>query len=298
MIRKAVIPVAGLGTRLLPASKAIPKEMVTVVDRPAIQYVVEEAVEAGIREVVLVTHSAKNAVEDHFDVNYELEAELEKKHKHDLLSEIRDIIPPEVRVISVRQGKALGLGHAVLCAREVIGDEPFAVLLADVLVDSPDGDRVELAAMLERFADSGKAQIMVEPVPREKVHQYGIVELDGATPEPGASVPMTGIREKPAPEDAPSRLAVVGRYVLPQRIFPLLAQTPPGAGDEIQLTDAIASLLAEQGVEAWHMRGQTHDCGSKLGFLEATLHYGRLHPELGEAFREMLDEAARKNQGS
>ena len=290
MITKAVIPVAGLGTRLLPASKAIPKEMVTVVDRPAIQYVVEEAVASGIREIVLVTHSAKRAVEDHFDVNYELESELEKKHKHNLLREVRDIVPPEVRVISVRQGQALGLGHAVLCAREVIGNEPFAVLLADVLVDNLESPDIDLRAMLQRFAESGQAQIMVEPVPREKVHQYGIVELNGHNPEPGKSTPMTGITEKPAPEDAPSRLAVVGRYVLPPHIFSLLQDTPPGAGDEIQLTDAIARLLDEQGAEAWRMTGRTHDCGSKIGYLEAVLFYGLRHPELGPAFRELVRE--------
>jgi UTP--glucose-1-phosphate uridylyltransferase len=296
MVRKAILPVAGLGTRFLPASKAIPKEMITVVDRPVIQYVVAEAVAAGIREIVLVNHAAKAAIENHFDVHYELETELARKGKDALLKVLRDIVPPEVRVISVRQGRPLGLGHAVLCAREVIGDEPFAVMLPDVLVDAvPAGAAVEaendLSRMLARFAEGGHSQVMVEAVPRERVNQYGIVDLAGAEPAAGESMPMQGVVEKPSPEQAPSQLSVVGRYVLPPRLFTLLAETAPGAGGEIQLTDAIAALMREQPVAAYRMLGKTYDCGSKLGYLEATLAYGLRHPELGAGFRDLVQQA-------
>ncbi len=290
MIKKAVLPVAGLGTRFLPASKAIPKEMITVVDKPVVQYVVEEAVAAGITEIVLVNHALKKAIEDHFDVHYELEAELEKKNKTALLEVVRNIVPAGVRVISVRQGRPLGLGHAVLCAREVIGAAPFAVLLPDVLVD---GDGLtganDLARMLQAYEQHQAAQVMVQQVPMSRVDQYGVVSLSGAAPQAGQSVPMTGVVEKPMPADAPSDLAVVGRYVLPARIFELLANTAPGAGNEIQLTDAIAALIREQKVEAYRMMGATYDCGSKIGYLEATLRYGLRHPEVGAPFRDLIN---------
>jgi UTP--glucose-1-phosphate uridylyltransferase len=289
MIRKAVLPVAGLGTRFLPASKAIPKEMITVVDKPVIQYVVEEAVAAGITEIVLVNHALKKAIEDHFDVHYELEAELEKKGKQALLDTVRNIVPPGVRVISVRQGRPLGLGHAVLCAREVIGDSPFAVLLPDVLVDAHGiSGGNDLARMLAAWQQHQAAQIMVQQVPLSRVDQYGVVALAGEAPQPGASTRMTGVVEKPRPEEAPSDLSVVGRYVLPARIFELLARTAPGAGGEIQLTDGIALLLKEHPVEAYRMMGATYDCGSKIGYLEATLEYGLRHPELGPAFASLI----------
>lgn len=303
MIRKAVLPVGGLGTRFLPASKAIPKEMITVVDRPVIQYVVDEAVAAGIREIVLVTHPAKKAIEDHFDVHYEIEAELEKKGKTELLARLKAIVPADVRVISVRQGRPLGLGHAVLCAREVIGDEPFAVLLPDVLVDGDGlGRRNDLARMVEAWNESSQAQIMVAQVPRDKVSQYGIVGLESggdeesaqATLAGGETARIRGMVEKPAPQEAPSDLAVVGRYILPARIFELLARTQPGAGDEIQLTDAIAALLDEQPVAAYSMLGQTYDCGSVPGYLEATLRYGLRHPEHGAQLAALLPSLAVK----
>jgi UTP--glucose-1-phosphate uridylyltransferase len=289
MIKKAVLPVAGLGTRFLPASKAIPKEMITVVDKPVVQYVVEEAVAAGITEIVLVNHSLKKAIEDHFDVHYELEAELEKKGKVALLNIVRSIVPPGVRVISVRQGRPLGLGHAVLCAREVIGDAPFAVLLPDVLVDDHglEGGN-DLSRMIHAWEQHQAAQIMVQQVPMSRVDQYGVVSLRGDVPVAGQSVPMTGVVEKPKPADAPSDLSVVGRYVLPARIFELLATTAPGAGGEIQLTDAIAALIKEQPVEAYRMMGATYDCGSKIGYLEATLKYGLHHPELGQAYAQLI----------
>jgi len=290
-VKTAVLPVAGLGTRFLPASKAIPKEMITVVDKPVIQYVVDEAVAAGIKQIVLVNHSAKRAIEDHFDVHYELEAELERRGKEDLLKVMRSILPADVRVISVRQGKALGLGHAVMCAREVVGDNPFAVMLPDVLVDDyyqVAESEADLAVMNQRFVESGRAQIMVEQVPMERVSQYGVVALVGDAPAAGRSQVMKGVVEKPAQNEAPSDLAVVGRYVLPARIFELLETTKPGAGNEIQLTDAIASLMQEQQVEAYRMQGVTYDCGSKLGYLQATLAYGLRHPQVGAGFADLI----------
>jgi UTP--glucose-1-phosphate uridylyltransferase len=251
-VTKAVLPVAGLGTRFLPASKAIPKEMVTVVDKPVIQYVVEEALAAGINEIVLVTHSSKRAIEDHFDVNYELEAELERRGKHELLEILRETVPPGLKVSVVRQGQALGLGHAINCARPVIGDNPFAVLLPDVLVEQA-GTRTDLSVMAEHFLETGHAQIMVEPVPEESVSQYGVVDLEGVEIGPGEGSPMRRVVEKPPRDEAPSNLAIVGRYVLPARIFQLLDTTKPGAGGEIQLTDAIATLMTEAGVDAFRM---------------------------------------------
>lgn len=287
-VTKAVLPVAGLGTRFLPASKAIPKEMVTVVDKPVIQYVVEEALAAGINEIVLVTHSSKKAIEDHFDVNYELEAELERRGKHELLQVLRDIAPPQLKVTAVRQGRALGLGHAVYCAKPVVGNEPFAVLLPDVLVEQRAADN-DLKLMTQRFVETGgHAQIMVEPVPEELVSQYGVVDVNGVDLQAGQHALMSRMVEKPPREEAPSNLAVVGRYVLPARIFELLETTQPGAGGEIQLTDAIAELMRGEGVEAWHISARSHDCGSKLGYLEATIAYGVEHPQLGADFRAML----------
>ncbi|WP_169293938.1 UTP--glucose-1-phosphate uridylyltransferase GalU [Advenella sp. EE-W14] len=290
MIKKAILPVAGLGTRFLPASKSIPKEMVTVVDRPAIEYVVKEAVEAGIEQIILVTHSAKASIENYFDRNFELETTLEQKKKFDILKEITDILPPNVSVISVRQPQPLGLGHAVLCARAVTGNEPFAVLLPDVLVKNASGKN-DLALMIERFGQSAASQIMVESVPQDMVDQYGIVDV-ASTPAEGESIAMQGIVEKPPVGSAPSNLSVVGRYVLPARIMQLLAVTPKGAGNEIQLTDAIALLQKEETVEAYRMKGQTFDCGSKLGYLKAVLHYGVEHPALGEDFKSLIKALA------
>lgn len=287
-IKKAILPVAGLGTRFLPASKSIPKEMVTVVDRPAIEYVVREAVEAGIEEIILVTHASKGAIENYFDRNFELETTLEQKKKFDLLKEITEIIPSHINVISVRQPQPLGLGHAVLCAKAVVGNEPFAVLLPDVLVKNEKGIN-DLAQMMQRYETAQAAQIMVESVPDELVDQYGIVEVS-LLPEAGQSVAMQGIVEKPAVGTAPSNLSVIGRYILPAEIMQLLEQTPKGAGNEIQLTDAIALLQQRQAVEAYRMQGQTFDCGSKLGYLKAVLHYGVNHPQLGTDFKALIQE--------
>ncbi|AWC82740.1 TPA: UTP--glucose-1-phosphate uridylyltransferase GalU [Serratia marcescens] len=293
---KAVIPVAGLGTRMLPATKAIPKEMLPVVDKPLIQYIVSECVAAGIKDIVLVTHSSKNAIENHFDTSFELEAMLEARVKRQLLAEVKSICPPDVTVMQVRQGQAKGLGHAVLCAKPMIGDSPFVVLLPDVLLDDATADlRTEnLARMLQRFDETGFSQIMVEPVPEQDVSKYGVVDCAGATIAVGESAPMTAVVEKPAREDAPSNLAVVGRYVLSADIWPLLEKTPPGAGDEIQLTDAIAMLMDEQTVEAFHMSGKSHDCGDKLGYMKAFVQYGLRHGSEGENFSRWLKQTLNK----
>ena len=290
MIKKAILPVAGLGTRFLPASKSIPKEMVTVVDRPAIEYVVREAVAAGIEQIILVTHSSKASIENYFDRNFELETTLEQKKKFDLLKEITDILPKNVTVISVRQPQPLGLGHAVLCAKDIIGNDAFAVLLPDVLVKNTCIEN-DLSLMIQRFDQSNSAQIMVEAVPDHLVDQYGIVDV-ATSPREGESIAMQGIVEKPAIGTAPSNLSVVGRYILPAEIMSLLANTPRGAGNEIQLTDAIAMLQQSQTVEAYRMKGQTFDCGSKIGYLKAVLHYGIDHPNLGEAFKGLIEELA------
>ena len=288
MIKKAILPVAGLGTRFLPASKSIPKEMVTVVDRPAIEYVVREAVAAGIEQIILVTHSSKASIENYFDRSFELETTLEHKKKFDLLKEITEILPPHVSVISVRQPQPLGLGHAVLCAKEVVGDDDFAVLLPDVLVkDSSETN--DLSLMIQRFDESHASQIMVEAVPDHMVDQYGIVDV-AAAPAEGESIVMQDIVEKPAIGTAPSNLSVVGRYVLPAEIMTLLENTSKGAGNEIQLTDAIAMLQQNSVVEAYRMQGQTFDCGSKLGYLKAVLHYGLDHPKLSDDFKALIQE--------
>ncbi|NUF38879.1 UTP--glucose-1-phosphate uridylyltransferase GalU [Acinetobacter lactucae] len=288
MIKKAVLPVAGLGTRFLPASKSIPKEMVTVVDRPAIEYVVREAVEAGIEQIILVTHSSKASIENYFDRNFELETTLEQKKKFDLLAEITQIVPPHVSVVSVRQPQPLGLGHAVLCAKSIVGQDDFAVLLPDVLVKDDSG-RNDLTRMIARYDAIQAAQIMVEAVPDNLVDQYGIVDV-AHSPNEGESIAMQGIVEKPPVGSAPSNLSVVGRYILPAKIMQLLENTPKGAGNEIQLTDAIAMLQETDIVEAYRMQGQTFDCGSKVGYLKAVLHYGIQHPKLGSEFKQLIQE--------
>ncbi len=291
-VRKAVIPVAGLGTRMLPATKAIPKEMLPIVDKPMIQYIVNECIAAGITEIVLVTHNSKNAIENHFDTSYELESTLEKRVKRSLLDEVRSICPKHVTIMHVRQGVAKGLGHAVLCAKPLVGDEPFAVVLPDVLIDeaSADLETENMSEMLRLFDANGESQIMVEPVPMEMVSSYGVADVNGHTLTPGSSAPMTQVVEKPPVDEAPSNMAVVGRYVLSAEIWNLLELTPAGAGDEIQLTDAIAMLMDKETVNAFHMTGKSHDCGSKLGFMKANVEYATRHPELGKAFKKYLKE--------
>jgi UTP--glucose-1-phosphate uridylyltransferase len=291
-VRKAILPVAGLGTRMLPATKAIPKEMLPVVDRPLIEYVVREAIAAGIKEIVLVTHSSKNSIENHFDKSFELEATLEKRVKRQLLAEIQNICPKDVTIMHIRQGEAKGLGHAILCAHPLVGDQPFVVLLPDVLIDDASCDLKtdNLSDMVKQFGETGVSQIMVEPVAKETVDQYGIADVNGATLTPGVSLPMNQIVEKPAVDKAPSNLAVVGRYVLSADIWPLLEKTPLGAGDEIQLTDAIAMLMDKQPVNAYLMKGKSHDCGSKLGYMKANVEYALRHKSLKNDFKAYLKE--------
>lgn len=293
---KVVIPVAGLGTRMLPATKAIPKEMLPVVDKPLIQYIVSECVAAGIKDIVLVTHSSKNAIENHFDTSFELEAMLEARLKRQLLKEVQSICPVDVTIMHVRQGIAKGLGHAVLCAKPMVGEEPFIVVLPDVLLDEATADlsKENLAKMLQRFAQTGYSQIMVEPVPEQDVSKYGIADCAGAHLVPGASASMLAVVEKPSQENAPSNLAVVGRYVLSANIWPLLEKTPRGAGGEIQLTDAIAMLLKQETVEAFHMTGCSHDCGDKLGYMKAFVQYGLRHETEGDAFSQWLKQTLSK----
>ncbi|WP_299074169.1 UTP--glucose-1-phosphate uridylyltransferase GalU [uncultured Paraglaciecola sp.] len=289
-VKKAVIPVAGLGTRMLPATKAIPKEMLPVVDKPLIQYVVAECVAAGIKEIILVTHASKNSIENHFDTSFELEATLEKRVKRQLLEAVQSICPKDVTIMHVRQGVAKGLGHAVLCARPMVGDAPFAVVLPDVIIDEYTSNlkKDNLADMVAKFNTSRVSQIMVEQVPQQEVSKYGVVDLEGARLQQGESGKIHGVVEKPDVEDAPSDLAVVGRYVLSGKIWDLLEFTPPGAGDEVQLTDAISTLMKTEQVDAYYMKGLSHDCGSKLGYMTASVEYALRHPELGDEFRSFL----------
>ena len=287
---KVIIPVAGLGTRMLPATKAIPKEMLTIADKPLIQYIVSECVAAGIKEIVLVTHSSKNAIENHFDTSFELETMLEKRVKRQLLEEVRSIVPKDVTIMHVRQGQAKGLGHAVLCGRALVGDQPFAVMLPDVLLADFTADQKteNLAAMIARFNETGKSQIMVAPVAKEDVSSYGIVDCQGVDLQPGQTAKISNIIEKPSVENAPSNFAVVGRYVFSAGIWDLLAKTPIGVGDEIQLTDAIDMLIQQQDVEAFHMTGRTFDCGDKLGYMKAFVEYSLNHDKIGEQFKQYI----------
>lgn len=294
-IRKAVIPVAGLGTRMLPATKAIPKEMLPIVDKPLIQYIVDECVAAGIKEIILVTHSSKNSIENHFDTSFELEVTLEKRVKRQLLDEVRSICPKDVTIMHVRQGEAKGLGHAVLCAEPLVGNQPFVVVLPDVLIDDAESDlsKDNLAEMMRLYGEEQVSQIMVEPVPQELVSDYGVADVNGHQMEEGQSTVMTKIVEKPPRDDAPSNLAVVGRYVLSESIWELLKRTPQGAGDEIQLTDAIAMLMEEEQVNAFHISGRSHDCGSKREYMKANVEYGVRHAEVGEDFAVFIKEFAK-----
>jgi UTP--glucose-1-phosphate uridylyltransferase len=281
-LRKAVFPVAGLGSRFLPATKASPKEMLPIVDKPLIQYAVEEAAAAGITEMVFVTGRNKRAIEDHFDKAYELETELERKNKNELLDMVRSVLPDGVRCIYIRQAEPLGLGHAVLCARPIVGDEAFAVLLADDLME---GDPPAMARMAQIYAREGASLLGVEEVPRDQTQSYGIVTIDRMQ---GDLARIHSIVEKPKPADAPSNLGVIGRYVLTPRIFDILNEVTPGAGGEIQLTDAIAQLLGQERVLAVRLPGRRYDCGSKLGYLQATVEFGLRHPETGADFARYL----------
>ncbi len=282
-IRKAVFPVAGLGTRFLPATKASPKEMLPVVDKPLIQYAVEEAVAAGADTLVFVTGRTKRSIEDHFDKAYELEVALARAGKERLLELVRSTVPEGVDCIYIRQGEPLGLGHAVLCARPVVGDEPFAVILADDLIDGQ-GERA-LAQMVRKFDDHQCSLLGVERVPLEETRSYGVVS---ARPYTEGLSAVDAIVEKPAPDEAPSNLAVVGRYIFTPAIFECLRRTRPDARGEIQLTDAVSDLLGSERVLAYEFTGIRYDCGNKLGYLKATIEYALQHPELGPAFAEYL----------
>jgi UTP--glucose-1-phosphate uridylyltransferase len=284
-IKKAVFPVAGLGSRFLPATKAQPKEMLPIVDKPLIQYAVEEAVAAGITELVFITGRNKRAIEDHFDKAYELESELEAAGKNELLKLVQQVIPKNVNCIYIRQPAALGLGHAVLCARPVIGNEPFAVLLADDFMDTAEGHKPVLAQMTDLYGYEKCSVLAVQDVPRAHTRQYGIVSARSYRPDLEL---VSGIVEKPKPEEAPSTLAVVGRYVLSGAIFEHLENLGTGAGGEIQLTDGIAALMARERVLAYRYAGTRYDCGSKLGYLKATAAIGMKHPETAEGYREFL----------
>lgn len=284
-IRKAVFPVAGLGTRFLPATKASPKEMLPIVDKPLIQYAVEEAAAAGITEMIFITGRNKRSIEDHFDKAYELEAELKVKGKDALLETVRAVTPEGVNCVYIRQAEPLGLGHAVLCARSVVGDEPFAVLLADDLMQpGPDGTAV-LAQMVEQYCKHHSSVLAVQHVAREETSSYGIVS---SSPWGERTARVTGIVEKPRPEVAPSTLAVVGRYVLTPLVFEHLADIRPGAGGELQLTDALARLIQDEPVLAYTFQGRRYDCGSKIGYLQATVELALGHPEVGADFAEFL----------
>ncbi|SPT67823.1 UTP--glucose-1-phosphate uridylyltransferase [Anaerobiospirillum thomasii] len=287
-IKYAIIPVAGLGTRLLPATKAIPKEMMPIVDKPLIQYVVTEAVEAGIKNIVLVTHSSKNAIENHFDTSFELEATLEKRVKRQLLEEVQNIIPKDVTIMHVRQGEAKGLAHAIMCAYPIIGKNPFAILLPDVIIDDMQSNpkKHNLAAMIKNFEESGASQIMVQTVPHHEVISYGIVDVGGVELNPGDDCPIRNIVEKPSIEEAPSNLAVVGRYVLPAEIWPLFKKTPLGAGGEFQLTDTIDLLMSFDDVHAYNIIGRSHDCGNKEGYIKTFIEYAMRHPAYGQAITD------------
>jgi UTP--glucose-1-phosphate uridylyltransferase len=281
-LRKAVFPVAGLGSRFLPVTKASPKEMLPIVDKPLIQYAVEEAAAAGITDMVFVTGRNKRAIEDHFDKAHEIETELERKNKNALLDTVRSVLPEGVRCMYIRQAEPLGLGHAVLCAQPIVGNEPFAVLLADDLIDA---DPPAMCRMAEIFGATGASLLGVEEVPRSQTQSYGIVTVNKMR---GDTAKIHSIVEKPKPADAPSNLGVIGRYVLTPKIFHMLAEMAPGAGGEIQLTDAISALLTHERVLAVRLPGKRYDCGSKLGYLQAMLEYGLRHPETGEQFARYL----------
>ncbi len=283
-ITKAVFPVAGLGTRFLPATKANPKEMMPIVDKPLIQYAVEEAIAAGIRELIFVTSSSKRAIEDHFDSNFELESNLRERGKHDLLEIVRGILPDGVSCAYIRQKSPQGLGHAVLCAKQLVMGEPFAVLLADDLIDG--GKQSCLHQMMETYQQKGSSVIAVQQIERTETEKYGVVDVA----EHSRVTRIRSIVEKPHPDKAPSNLGVVGRYILTPQIFTLLEKTAKGSGNEIQLTDAIAKLLQEEPVYALQFEGKRYDCGSKLGYLEATIAYALKHPELADDFKHCIKD--------
>ena len=290
-IKKAVIPVAGLGTRMLPATKAIPKELLPVYDRPIIEHVVKEAIAGGVTEIILVTRSGKEAIENHFDAHYELEHRLEKKGKETILGTVKDVVPEGIKISSVRQSDALGLGHAVLCAKHLLNNEPFAVLLPDVMVLDQEsrGNNYSFAQLVKAWDETGAGQVMVERVNPELVESYGIADLGDVALEPFKSVALKGLVEKPSPDHAPSNLAVLGRYVLPSKVLELLEDTAAGVGGEIQLTDALDTLLDTDGLNALETDAEVHDCGNKQGFLGANLAVGMRDAETKIVIKELFE---------
>lgn len=292
-IRKAVIPVAGLGTRMLPATKAIPKELLPVYDRPIIEHVVQEAIAGGITEIILVTRSGKQAIENHFDAHYELEHRLEKKGKETILGTVKNILPEGIKVTSIRQSDALGLGHAVLCAKYLLNNQPFAVLLPDVLVldKVSRGKNVSFARLVNAWSDTGVGQVMVETVGLEMVENYGIADLGGESTTPFKSVKLKGLVEKPSPANAPSNLAALGRYILPSSILDLLENTGVGIGGEIQLTDALDQLLKREGLNAFKTDAATFDCGNKQGFLGANVAVGLQDPQIKTYLKALIESS-------
>ncbi len=290
---KAVIPVAGLGMHMLPATKAIPKEMLPIVDKPMIQYIVDEIVAAGIKEIVLVTHSSKNAVENHFDTSYELEALLEQRVKRQLLAEVQSICPPGVTIMNVRQAQPLGLGHSILCAQPVVGDNPFVVVLPDVVLDNASADplRYNLAAMVARFNETGRSQVLAKHMPNEDLSAYSVITTKEPLNNDGQVSRIVDFVEKPdQPQTLDSDLAAVGRYVLSADIWPELEKTEAGAWGRIQLTDAIAALNEKQPVEAALMTGESYDCGKKMGYMKAFVNYGLRNHKEGQKFRESIQK--------
>lgn len=285
-IRKAVFPVGGLGTRFLPATKAMPKEMLPVVDKPLIQYAVEEALAAGIEDFIFVTGRAKQAIEDHFDVSFELEHTLRQRGADAMLKIVQDVLPANGRVAYTRQGEALGLGHAVLCARELVGDEPFAVLLADDLFQS---DKPCMAQLVETYERTGGNVIAVVEVPRDQTNRYGILDIGS---EEGNLVSVNGLVEKPKPEEAPSNLSIIGRYILQPEVFGYLAEKRAGSGGEIQLTDSMARMIGEKPFHGLRVQGRRFDCGDKLGFFEANLAFALGREDLADGVRRLLKDYA------
>jgi UTP--glucose-1-phosphate uridylyltransferase len=289
-IKKAVIPVAGLGTRMLPATKAIPKELLPVYDRPIIEHVVQEAIAAGVTEIILVTRSGKEAIENHFDAHYELEHRLEKRGNETILGTVKDILREDIKVSSVRQGDALGLGHAVLCAKHLLNNEPFAVLLPDVLVLDKEsrGKNYSFGELVNAWNETGIGQVMVGAVGADVIENYGIADLVNRPAEPFKSVKLKGLVEKPSPETAPSNLGILGRYILPNSILDLLEHTGVGIGGEIQLTDALDELLKSEGLNAFETDAQTFDCGNKQGFLGANVAVGLRDPKIKSYLKALI----------
>ena len=290
-VTKAVIPVAGLGTRMLPATKAIPKELLPVYDRPIIEHVVKEAISAGINEIILVTRSGKEAIENHFDANYELEHRLEKKGKETILGTVKNILPENIKITSIRQADALGLGHAVLCAKHLLNNEPFAVLLPDVLVvdNELNGRNYSFSQLVNAWNTSGVGQIMVERVDYESIENYGVVDLGLSKSKPFNNIPLKGVVEKPTSTSAPSNLAILGRYILPSKIMDLLEETEVGVGGEIQLTDALEKLLRSDGLNALETNAAVYDCGNKQGFLMANVALALRNPEIKILLENMFN---------